>query len=72
MKTKEVKRSHKEFQSGSCPLGGETNLRMLMIYIMDLHVMVMLCISLTINLGYLPKFDNLLPELELSIRVILC
>ncbi len=22
MKTKEVKRSHKEFQSGSCPLGG--------------------------------------------------
>ncbi len=40
-----------------------------MISIMYLHVMAMLCISLTINLG--PKFNNLLPEFGLSISVLL-
>ncbi len=52
MKTKEVKRSHKEFQSGSCPLGGgnqsEEAHDFYHGFTCDGH-------ALTINLGYLPQ-----------------
>ncbi len=68
VKTKEVKRSHKQFQSGSCPLGGgnqsEEAHDFYHGFTCDGHLPSILVTC--------PKFDNLLPELGLSIGVLLC
>ncbi len=50
---------------------GEVNLRksVAVISITDLHVMVTCCISLTLIFITRPKFDSLLPALELSLSV---